>query len=777
MRLSRKFLQKRCKEKLHLTKFLDVSGVGLVTLDHVDACPSLNWLIASDNKLQADDGLENQRHLWYLDLGNNQISLLGCLSRYLALGTLILSNNNLKWVDLEKIRHAHIMCISLHGNPCLDTDPYYRIHVIDCLPLIWELDGRLVTVTERLHVKQFFIDTELSQHPVRHKMGKSFRTSAIKNIGTEGIVSKQCKYIYSKFPMSETHTKHTDERRLVYLTHMVQQDILQWSEQLDRGDRKRPVVADGFLDNLLEQRHNDPERCNMVMLLLVISLEFQLPTALMRSVLSVSNLDTIGSVYTMPLFLLPAKHRTRVICVLLNAAKLQRDNNMHNTGGLYPQLFMCLYYTVAQLTRISQTSDANMYKVKQIPLNSDYRALMAGEVVSLMLNVPRFFTYVTSDSGVISLLECATGSSEVVTKSQEFINEAEDIFSMMSVRAAHRKMKTLVTNAILDRLNTINVSMSDIPIGDRYLSLSDSLPIKPLHSVIWASEFLTNGLCVPRLAPPILYPAREAQKPRALQPKLGDKVLLGPQVIGELLMILEGDISLVKIPAVTLPNGSVASRLKYTEAHYTYVDLQALCFARDIGMWRPIKTQGDKHTIHSVEPNELLAITQKEALFSQTEKTQPEIRSPLTNTLMVYAPNAQRVKQRPQSAVVVGQKAPTSDRRTVSARLPDTNTNFAASQFCPQDDEHHGKDLNQNVTSENDVAATSDEALQSDTEIHTTDVINQDDLPGLRDTTFVANMPERQMSPEYVAPLPSRSSSPVARSLVSAKCLNVAWQL
>lgn len=44
-----------------------------VTLDHVDACPSLNWLIASDNNLQADDGLENQRHLWYLDLGNNQV--------------------------------------------------------------------------------------------------------------------------------------------------------------------------------------------------------------------------------------------------------------------------------------------------------------------------------------------------------------------------------------------------------------------------------------------------------------------------------------------------------------------------------------------------------------------------------------------------------------------------------------------------------------------------------------------------------------------------------
>lgn len=55
-----------------------------------------------------------------------QITMLGTLSRYLALGTLILTNNNLKWVDLEKIRHAHLLSISLHGNPCLDSDPYCK---------------------------------------------------------------------------------------------------------------------------------------------------------------------------------------------------------------------------------------------------------------------------------------------------------------------------------------------------------------------------------------------------------------------------------------------------------------------------------------------------------------------------------------------------------------------------------------------------------------------------------------------------------------------------
>ena len=48
---------------------------------------------------------------------------------------------------------------------CL-KDTYYRIHVIDCLPNVWVLDGRLVTSAERLQVQQFFEDSALSQRPV-----------------------------------------------------------------------------------------------------------------------------------------------------------------------------------------------------------------------------------------------------------------------------------------------------------------------------------------------------------------------------------------------------------------------------------------------------------------------------------------------------------------------------------------------------------------------------------------------------------------------------------
>ncbi|KAH9496837.1 hypothetical protein Btru_010404 [Bulinus truncatus] len=171
MKLKPETIRKRCKVSLPHAKFLDLSGLELVKIENLDQCENLHWLKVRNNNLESDEGLENLKQLWYLDLSNNNICYLNALSRYLALGTVILSNNNLKWVDLEKIRHAHFLSISLHGNPCLDSDPYYRIHVIDCLPLIWELDGRLVTVMERLHVRQFFIDTALTAHPVLSQNG------------------------------------------------------------------------------------------------------------------------------------------------------------------------------------------------------------------------------------------------------------------------------------------------------------------------------------------------------------------------------------------------------------------------------------------------------------------------------------------------------------------------------------------------------------------------------------------------------------------------------
>lgn len=45
-----------------------------------------------------------------------------------AFGTLILSNNDLDWNELQKIRHVHILDLCLHGNPKLEMDAYCKFY-------------------------------------------------------------------------------------------------------------------------------------------------------------------------------------------------------------------------------------------------------------------------------------------------------------------------------------------------------------------------------------------------------------------------------------------------------------------------------------------------------------------------------------------------------------------------------------------------------------------------------------------------------------------------
>ena len=46
-----------------------------------------------------------------------------------AFGTLILSNNDLDWNELQKIRHVHILDLTLHGNQKLEVDAYCKCSV------------------------------------------------------------------------------------------------------------------------------------------------------------------------------------------------------------------------------------------------------------------------------------------------------------------------------------------------------------------------------------------------------------------------------------------------------------------------------------------------------------------------------------------------------------------------------------------------------------------------------------------------------------------------
>ena len=53
-----------------------------------------------------------------------QIKDLDCMTKFIALGSLNLANNELNWHQVGKLRHMHLLELSLHGNKQLEKDPY-----------------------------------------------------------------------------------------------------------------------------------------------------------------------------------------------------------------------------------------------------------------------------------------------------------------------------------------------------------------------------------------------------------------------------------------------------------------------------------------------------------------------------------------------------------------------------------------------------------------------------------------------------------------------------
>eukprot|EP00058_Branchiostoma_floridae_P005930 XP_002591418.1 hypothetical protein BRAFLDRAFT_69981 [Branchiostoma floridae] len=544
MRITRQMLRSRAGISPKLAEWLDLSDLGIVLLEKLNMCPRLQALHLRGNHIETVQGLEACANIWYLDLSNNGVRFLDGLSRFVAIGTLVLSDNDLTWEEVGKIRQLHILELYLHGNPQLEKDTYYRIHVIDCLPHVWMLDGRLVTSAERLQVTQFFQDSALTDHPVTT-------------------------HLRSRFPLTDTMNIDLDRRRLKYLAFNVQEDLL-----LEREYSRRTLdvpICSTFLEDLIDMRQHDRERCNMLLLLFVASLEFSIPAYLMKETLEVAKLDYLGVLETMSMFLLPRDVRCRVVSILLSAVKMDRDTK--EEGGLYDKLYLCLYYTVSELIRRGQldgvrkrgsalTNDSRQSR-KKSTLHKEYRCLLASEVVQLFCIVPAFYEFIDKDPGVRTMLCIATADDDICARIGEIIDK---IRSDQTQRA---------------------------------------LPKRPQSSPIYASTQLFKGKRTetPTRQKPRVMSSRSPRSLSGAKPviHIGDQVLLGPQNTARVIALPEQDIALVQMDAIPAANGSIVIQLDDLEQHYCYIDTHDLVWDHMTSVWKPVGTKGDRITIHNVD--------------------------------------------------------------------------------------------------------------------------------------------------------------------------------
>ncbi|XP_053394060.1 uncharacterized protein LOC123525858 isoform X3 [Mercenaria mercenaria] len=598
MRITQQLLRSKAAGPLQTVEYLDLSNLGLVSLERLNCCPKLQALNLRGNSIVEVSNLELNRNLWKLDLSNNQIKDLDCLSKFIALGTLNLANNDLTWHQIGKLRHLHILELSLHGNKQIEKDPYYRIHVIDCLPNVWMLDGRIITSAERLQVKHFFADSALTEHPIRRKLSKEwFVPSNLKKIEVNGVYGEKATHLMIRFPANGPCNVELDRRRLKYLSYNAQSDLI-----LEKKYTKREFSVlkyrKTFIEDILDARYGDRERCNMLLLLLVATLEFVMPTHLVKETLEVAKLSKIGKVYSMDLFLLPKDIRCHIVCILLGAVKIDKDSK--EDGGLYDKLYLCLFYTVAELSKLSNSifGRNTAPKLKMTELYRDYKCLLASEIVQLLCIVPAFFEYIDKDvdmpgaSGVVNLVVTATGDHMIKEKVSSLSQTIES--SGGDVKKLYEELSDFLLQKVQEQSLNLTNKRQTLSAEDQVITATKSIPMKSARSPVDAADFHAKGITSPNLDPPtVLSARRQAEKNRKHFPRLGDFLLLGPQTLGKVIGLPQPFVAHVAMDSVPVANGAMESKLRESEDHYTYVNMDQFDFDLELNFWKPRGSIGD----------------------------------------------------------------------------------------------------------------------------------------------------------------------------------------
>jgi hypothetical protein len=346
MRITLQLLWKHAQEPLEEVELLNLSGNKISGIEELEHCPSLQSLILSNNSISVLHNLTSCHQLWSLDLTGNRVKSLHGLSKFPVLGSLKLSCNELEWAELARLSHMTLLSLTLSGNPQLDSDPYYREHVVDLLPNLWVLDNRIITASERRHVSQFFQKSETSSQPVWRKASERvFVPTFMKDLLVNGVFGKKTTHLMAHFPASYTHNTEMDRRRLHYLAHTLEEEIKKYSSKEMEGEGRVPELS-----RMMETRNISTEQSTTMLLILILAhLEYGLPHDILMETLETAKLTKIGEVGCADVFDLPSDMMLGVATLLLGAAAIDRQNKKE--GGVYKKLFASLNFAVDSLQR------------------------------------------------------------------------------------------------------------------------------------------------------------------------------------------------------------------------------------------------------------------------------------------------------------------------------------------------------------------------------------------------------------------------------------------
>ncbi|CAF4134840.1 unnamed protein product [Rotaria socialis] len=579
MKVPMRALPNRYNHTEEKSDYANFSHTRIITLFQVPQYEYLQILICNGNSLTTLAGAEHIKHLWKLDVGNNQIRSLQHLSRFIALGSLILSNNNLTWIQLQHIRHMCILDLRLDGNPTLDADPNYRQHILDCLPRIWMFDGVFVSTAERNQIDEFFTQSSLTQKPVRRKLARDvFMPSNLKDRSINGLFGPKATELFAKFPINCFVNTELDRKRIRHLAY-TEQDLL--LNEMKHDDRKKHdeflTENRSLLSQMIDLRQTHIEEFNMLLILLLTDILYQIPRELLNNVLDVTHINTIGTLNINNLFSSSEYLKCMIASLVHAGARIDRDEN--HSCAFYDKLFNSLSVVLTNQTRSLSSSTINL-NCSNPGVISEAKSMVCLEVMQVFIMCPVFYT-LAEHPNVNCILKQALERSpayrsiidvlENFNADQKTGEQQKDILAPMIGNILKMAIRTLSTK----RVKKVNEPLSIVHATT--ISENDSSPRRSQERSVSSPKSSQRG-----------NPNRT--------PAIGDRILTGPQSFGRIITLPDTEIAMIQLDHVLALNGAMISSSSSVD-HTQYVNMSSFEWDTSHEYWKPINTSGDRITL------------------------------------------------------------------------------------------------------------------------------------------------------------------------------------
>ncbi|CAF1548017.1 unnamed protein product, partial [Didymodactylos carnosus] len=318
------------------------------------------------------------------------------------------------------------------------------------------------------------------------------------------------------------------------------------------------------------------EEFNMLLILLITDILFQLPSDLLNHVIDITRINTIGNINVQKIFASSESFKCKIVSLLQGGAKIDRDEN--HSSAFYEKLFnsvsIVLSNHMRQIDLLNATASQAYPSVSAV---MEAKAVLCLEVMQVLIICPLFYTLVDNPN-VHAILKHA------LDKSPAYGSVKEVLQSFNAEQKTPEEQKELLS-PILGNILKMTI---------RTLSTKRTKKVTDPNQV--EVQLIENDAINQQSANEAKIQEQSPRLRSARIPAIGDRILTGPQSFGRIVTLPDAEIAMIQLDNILATNGAMVSNGGLPDS-INYVNMNNFEWDGIRDFWRPKHAIGDKITL------------------------------------------------------------------------------------------------------------------------------------------------------------------------------------